>query len=916
METLLERQWHHRPVEDLMDLIGSHPEDGLDLLEVQARREQFGLNRLTPRKTHGPLLRFLLQFRQPLVLILIAAGVVTGLIAEWSDASVILAVVLINAVIGFVQESKAAGAIEALSRSMTTTANTVRGGRMQTVPSEDLVPGDVVTLQSGDRVPADLRLFRLRELRVDEAALTGESLPVDKQLGELEPDTVLGDRRNMAYASTLVTYGSARGLVVATGDRTEIGRISEMISGVDTLETPLTRRIARFSKMLLLVILGLGVLTFAAGLLHGGAAMDMFMAAVALTVGSIPEGLPAAVTIILAVGVSRMARRRAIIRRLPAVETLGSTTVICSDKTGTLTENQMTVSKIVAGGTVYNVSGSGYEPSGGITPEDRPAASGWSPALEECLRAGLLCNDSRLVLENGRWAVAGDPTEGALIVSAKKLGLDEGVENRTRQRLDTVPFESEHQYMATLHAAGEPGETAAYLKGSLESVLSRCSSELDESGATVPLSAEKVRQAADALARQGLRVLAFAQARFEGDHRALDRKDVSGNLLYLGLQGMIDPPRPEAVAAMRACQQAGIDVKMITGDHALTAAAIADRIGLYKNPGSCGLHCHALTGKMLETLSDQDLINEVPDREVFARVSPEQKLRLVRALQARGHVVAMTGDGVNDAPALKQADIGVAMGITGTEVAKESADMILTDDNFASIEAAVEEGRCVFDNLVKFLVWALPTNIGQGLVILTAVFAGVTLPILPVQSLWINMTTAGSLGLMLAFEPKEAGIMARRPRDPASPILSRDLLRRILLVGVLLLVTTFGLFEWEESRGASAAEARTVAVNVFAVISALYLLNCRSLFNPSFKKKMFENAWIPLGLLFMAVLQAAFTHTAFMNRFFHSAPLDAAAWVRILAVGAAVHALVEIEKWWFRKRTIAGSIPPPAEDKR
>jgi cation-transporting P-type ATPase F len=376
METLLEKQWHHRPMEDLMDLLGSHPEDGLDLLEVQARREQFGPNLLTPKKTHRPLTRFLLQFRQPLVLILIAASAVTGLIAKWSDASVILAVVLINAVIGFVQESKAAGAIEALSRSMTTTANTVRGGRMQTVPSEDLVPGDVVTLQSGDRVPADLRLFRLRELRVDEAALTGESLPVDKQLGELEPDTGLGDRRNMAYAATLVTYGSAWGLVVATGDWSEIGRISRMISAVETLETPLTRRIARFSKILLLVILGLGVLTFAAGLLHGGAVIDMFMAAVALTVGSIPEGLPAAVTIILAVGVSRMARRRAIIRRLPAVETLGSTTVICSDKTGTLTENQMTVSKIVAGGAVYSLSGSGYEPSGGITPDDRPAAPG------------------------------------------------------------------------------------------------------------------------------------------------------------------------------------------------------------------------------------------------------------------------------------------------------------------------------------------------------------------------------------------------------------------------------------------------------------------------------------------------------------------------------------------------------------
>ncbi len=906
METLLEKHWHHRPPEEVADLLKTERDKGLDLLEVRARQEHFGPNALTPRKTHGPIMRFLLQFAQPLVIILVAAGLVTGFIVEWADASVILGVVLINAFIGFIQESKAVGAIEALARSMTTGANVLRTGQVQTVSSEELVPGDIVVLQSGDRVPADLRLFQIRELRVDESVLTGESIPVEKALGQLEMETVLADRRNMAYASTLVTYGQARGIVAATGDRTEMGRISQLISAVPSLETPLTRRIAHFSRILLFVILALGALTFGAGLLHGEKVIDMFMAAVALTVGAIPEGLPAAVTIILAVGVSRMAKRRTIIRRLPAVETLGSTTVVCSDKTGTLTENQMTVRQIVSGAKVYDISGSGYEPSGSITLEGRPIDLGLSPALVECLRAGLLCNDSRLVADNGRWTVEGDPTEGALIVSARKMGLAEEAEKLALPRLDTIPFESEHQYMATLHATQESGAALAYVKGSLESVLARCTASLDSSGGVVPLDEEKVRSAAEALARKGLRVLAFARASFSGDRASISHRDISGGLVFIGLQGMIDPPRPEAVAAVQACQRAGIEVKMITGDHALTASAIAQQIGLYRNPGSCSPDCHVLTGKALEELSDQELIDVVPDTEVFARVSPEQKLRLVRALQTRGHIVAMTGDGVNDAPALKQADIGVAMGIMGTEVAKESADMVLTDDNFASIEAAVEEGRCVFDNLVKFLVWALPTNLGQGLVILGAVLAGLPLPILPVQSLWINMTTAGSLGLMLAFEPKEPGIMTRPPRNPLSPILSGELLFRILLVGFLLLVAAFGLFEWEELSGASHAEARTAAVNAFSVISALYLLNCRSMNSSSFTTNPFKNAWIPLGIVAMISIQVAFTHAPFMNEFFHSAPIGGESWVRIVAVGVAAHVIVEIEKWFFRRKRVLG----------
>ncbi len=904
METLIGMHWHHLPEEKVEDLLETSMTKGLDLFAVQQRQEHFGPNVLTPRKGRGPLMRFLQQFSQPLVIILLGAGIVTGLIVGWSDASVILGVVLVNAVIGFVQESKAVGAIEALARSMTTSATVLRSGDLRSVSSEELVPGDIVLLQSGDRVPADLRLFQVRELRVDESVLTGESVPVEKLTGVLEHDTVLADRRNMAYASTLVTFGQGRGIVVATGNRTEMGRISQLISTVQTLETPLTRRIAHFSRILLFAILGLGVLTFGAGMLHGERLIDMFMAAVALTVGSIPEGLPAAVTIILAVGVSRMAARRAIIRRLPAVETLGSTTVICSDKTGTLTENQMTVMEIMVGGIPYEVTGSGYEPVGTVLAEGQVVDLDTAPALLECLRAGLLCNDSRLVFSGDRWSVEGDPTEAALIVSARKAGLMPEKETVSHPRFDAIPFESEHQYMASLHGTGD-AHPVLYAKGSVESLLARCDAALDARGETVSLDREKIRGDAEGMARKGLRVLAFARKLLPTGQTSLSREDVSFGLTFLGLQGMIDPPRQEAIQAVRACQKAGIQVKMITGDHALTAAAIAQKLGLYLNPGTCSPDCHVLTGKNLAEISDADLVETVQDTEVFARVSPEQKLRLVRALQYRGEIVAMTGDGVNDAPALKQADIGIAMGITGTEVAKESADMILTDDNFASIEAAVEEGRCVFDNLTKFIVWTLPTNLGQGLVILAAVLAGVPLPILPVQSLWINMTTAGSLGLMLAFEPKEEGIMDRPPRNPKDPILSKDLVLQIVLVGFILLVGAFGLFEVAELSGTPHDEARTVAVNVFAAVSTVYLLNCRSLRRSSFHSSPFRNIWILPGIGLMAALQVAFTHLPLMNAFFHSAPISWKAWAKIIASALIAHLLVELHKGFFRRRSTA-----------
>ncbi|MFH0998635.1 MAG: cation-transporting P-type ATPase [Pseudomonadota bacterium] len=902
MGTLKEGLWHHLPPEELLAQLGCHAERGLDPAEAESRLAQFGPNRLTPKMAKGPILRFLVQFHQPLVYILLAAGVTTGLISGWSDATAIFAVVLVNAIIGFVQESKALGAIEALSRTMTTSASVVRDAQPRLIPSEELVPGDIVALQSGDKVPADMRLLRMRDLKIDESALTGESVAVEKAVGILDGDTVLADRSNMAYASSLVTYGQGTGVVVATGDRTEMGRISQLIAEVKSLETPLTRKIGRFSHVLLLAILALGGITFLAGLLHGKSVIDMFMAAVALTVGAIPEGLPAAVTIILAVGVGRMAGRRAIIRRLPAVETLGSTTVVCSDKTGTLTENQMTVQHVLAGGRIYSVTGIGYDPSGtfdnACDPNDgsQPCAP-----LRECLRAGLLCNDSRLIQEDGRWQIEGDPTEGSLLVAARKGGLSEEIETAIYPRQDTIPFESVHQYMATLHGTPQAGSQRIYVKGSLERILPRCTRILEGNGSPLPIDPAPILEAAEKLAGMGLRVLAFARRDILVRLVGFRHDDVSSDLTFLGLQGMIDPPREEAIEAVHACLRAGIQVKMITGDHALTASVIAEKIGIVTQP-ECLPSCAAvLTGKQMALLSPEELVSAAEETNVFARVAPEQKLNLVRALQTRGHVVAMTGDGVNDAPALKQADIGVAMGITGTEVSKEAADMVLTDDNFASIEAAVEEGRCVFDNLIKFLVWALPTNLGQGLVIIAAVFAGVPLPILPVQSLWINMTTAGSLGLMLAFEPKERGLMSRPPRHPSSPILSGALIRRILIIGVILMAAAFGLFEWEEWNGAGDAAARTVTVNVFSVISCFYLLNCRSLHHSFLRVGLLSNKLIIVGIAFMVILQLLFTYLPLMNRLFHTVPIGYDSWLRIMAVGLISHWAVSFEKWLSRR---------------
>ena len=881
--------WHAHSAEAAAERLHVDPGAGLSDDEAASRFARHGPNLLTQRSARPAWKRLADQILQPLVLVLVTAGVITGALGEWVDASVIFGVVLINASIGYWQEAKAEGALAALARSVATPVTVRRNGHRRTMEAHQLVPGDVVILAAGDRVPADLRLVHQRELHTDESMLTGESLPVSKHTRALPADTALAERQNMAYAGATVVAGQGSGLVIATGDATETGRIADLIAAAPDLVTPLTRKMATFSSWLLWAIGGLALLTAVVGVLRGESLFEMFMAAVALAVGAIPEGLPAAVTVTLAIGVARMARRRAIIRRLAAVETLGSTTVICSDKTGTLTENAMTVRVVWCAGEGYAVSGHGYTPEGQISHDEMPAGN--DSALRECLVAGTLCNDASLRQEGAHWKITGDPTEAALLVAARKGQLDERTLRALFPRQDELPFDAGRQFMATAHR--NDGECVIYAKGALERLLPRCDMQLSTTGQPVPIDRQAVEAAAHAYAGQGMRVLLLARRiadfgqNFELTVEAVDQ------LTLIGLVGMIDPPRKAAVAAIRNCHSAGIRVKMITGDHAVTALAIAAQIGINAR--------HALTGRELAKLDDGALADAAQETDVFARVEPEQKLRLVRALQSRGEVVAMTGDGVNDAPALRQADIGIAMGLGGTEVAKEAAAMVLTDDNFASIEAAVEEGRGVWDNLVKFITWTLPTNFGEGLVIVAAILFGSTLPITPLQILWINMTTAVLLGLPLAFEPIERGIMRRPPRRLETPVLDTALIRRIVLVSFLLLGGAFGLFLRELAQGHSLPEARTVAVNVFVMVEMLYLFNCRSLTRSFWSLGLFSNLWLWGGVLLMLTLQMLLTYLPALNAVFQTAPIGWVEWLEIAAVAWGASLLIGLEKYWSRQ---------------
>ncbi len=884
----IENVWHSLDTDFVVKNFKSHSEYGLTSEDAANRLQEFGPNTVNTKAGKRWYTKLLLQFHNPLVYILLVAVAVTFALEEYVDSAVIFAVVFLNAIIGFLQENKAENAIESLKKMTGASALVVRDGDRVEVPSGQVVPGDLVLLQSGDKVPADIRLIADKELKIDESALTGESLPVDKRINIIEVDAVLADRVNMSYAGTLVTSGQGKGIVIATGDDTETGKIARLMHNNVELETPLTKKIGAFSQFLLYIILGLSLFTFAVGMLHGKDALETFMASVALAVATIPEGLPAVVTITLAIGVSRMASRNAIIRNLPAVETLGSATIICSDKTGTLTQNEMTVTHLFDGINDYSIDGVGYVAKGGIYYQDEKVEK-LNSTSEQLLLSGLLCNDAQIKQKDGQHKVQGDPTEGALIISAQKGCVDKLAQHY--KRVDTIPFESDRMYMATLHEMLE-GNQICYMKGSVEQILGHCS--IDEA------EAQNIINHAEEFASKGLRVLAFANKRMINKDK-LKEADVRADMQFLGLQAMIDPPREEAIEAIRKCQAAGISIKMITGDHALTAVTIAEDIGIFNNPLKA-IGAKVITGKQLFEMDDETLEKAALETHVFARVAPEQKLRLVTALQAQGHIVAMTGDGVNDAPALKRANIGIAMGITGTEVSKEAADMILLDDNFASIQAAVEEGRGVFDNLIKFITWILPTNIGQGLVILTAVMLGLTLPILPVQVLWLNMTTAVFLGLVLAFEAKDKDIMQRQPRPPNKPILTHEINARIILVSILLVLGAFTLFDLKLTLwSGTLEEARTAAVTTFVIGQMAYLFNVRSFVEPSWKMDLSSNPMLWVGVALMIGFQLLYCYAPFMNVFFQSAPISAASWLSIIAIGIVIHVAVEIKKIIWNK---------------
>lgn len=882
--------WHALTDSEALHALSTDASTGLSEPEVAHRLAHYGPNSLPEPKRRSPWLRLALQFHNPLIYVLLVAGAITFGLKDYVDAGVIAGVVLINALIGFIQEGKAEQALEAVRAMLATRATVLRDGERQEIEATKLVPGDIVMLESGVRIPADLRLVHVKNLRVNEAALTGESVPVDKNTQAVESDAAIGDRTCMAYSGMVVSFGQAQGVVVGTGQQTEIGRIGAMVGEVQSLDTPLTRRLDQFARQITLFILAAGLITF----LYGYFVVDMplleiFLAVVGLSVAAIPEGLPAIVTIVLAIGTRTMARNKAIIRRLPAVETLGSVTVICSDKTGTLTKNEITAVQVMLPDYTLEVSGAGYAPEGGFHHDTLDVDAPQDTALQALAQCAALCNDARLKHKAGTgWHLVGDPTEGSLLTLAHKAGIDAVAAIAATPRIDAIPFESEHRFMATLHH-DHASHAFAFLKGAPERVLDLC--EQDASGRPLDHAAWQVRM--EDAASAGQRVLALARCELPVGTAALSMTDITRRFTLLGLVGLIDPPREEAIAAIAECQRAGMRVKMITGDHAITAAAIGRQLGLNAN--------HALTGDAVESVDDQALQRIALETDVFARASPEHKLRLVAALQAQGELVAMTGDGVNDAPALKAANIGVAMGHKGTDAAREAADLVLTDDNFATIARAVREGRVVFDNIKKALLHILPTNGGEAGVILVAVFGGLTLPITAGQILWINMVTAVTLALALAFEPAEPGVMERPPRSPQEPLITRLLAWRIAYVSMLLVAATFAVFEWELARASSLEVARTAAVNMLVFGELVYLFNVRYFTASAFCRNILTGNPMALWMSVVLIgLQLLLTYAPPLQRLFQTGALDATAWLMIVTLALLLFLAVEAQKALLR----------------
>lgn len=882
--------------------------EGISRTEAQQRLCTFGPNALPPLPKPSALRRFVRQFNSVLIYILLVAGVITALLGHFVDSGVIIGVVLINSIIGYIQEGQAEDALTAIRQMLSLNATVMRDGQNFEITAEKLVPGDIVFISSGDKVPADLRLLEVHGLRLNEAALTGESMPIEKQIALVAAESELGDRICMAYSGTLVTQGRGIGIVVATSCTTEIGRISTVLTHIEESPTPLLQKMAQFAQLLTWSIVILSCLLFAFGILvRGYSSREMFLAVVGLAVAAIPEGLPAIVTITLAIGVKRMARKNAIIRRLPAVEALGSVTVICTDKTGTLTKNEMTVQQVITADARFDVQGSGYAPHGGFLHDGITADPGNFPLLVEISRASLLCNDASLRLEGDAWVATGDPTEAALVSMALKAGLAQDFEREALPQDDAIPFEAEHRFMATLHH-DHAGKSYIFLKGAPERIFDLCATQRHVN-ADRPFQASHWYEALEVAAGTGVRLLAIAMRLEPVCRQELLFSDVErGGFTLLAVLGLADPPREEAIHALAACRSAGIRVKMITGDHPVTAAAIGRQLALAET-------VQAVRGNSLDEMDEAELEEIAESCAVFARASPEHKLKLVTALQTCGEVVAMTGDGVNDAPALKRADVGVAMGERGTEAAKDAAEVVLADDNFASIVAAVQEGRTVYENIRKAIIFTLPTNGGEAGMVLVSIMLGMTLPITPVQILWVNMITEVTLSMAIAFEKPEPDIMNRPPRDPREPLLSRLLVWRITLVSCLLVAGSMGLFLWELDQGASLEAARTIAVNALVIGEITYLFNCRHIKGSGVSwEGATGNRYILGAVGILLLFQMLFTYAPFMQEMFGTAAISGAAWVRIVLFGLSLSLIVEGEKLLLRTGFLTKATSPTTPD--
>jgi magnesium-transporting ATPase (P-type) len=889
-------RWHAMHAGAVLSAFEVDADRGLDDAAVERHRRKWGSNVLPVVRRRGPALRFLLQFHNVLIYLLLVTAAITVWLGDHVDAAVILAVVLVNALIGFIQEGNAERALDAISALLPLHAIVLRARQKVGLAAAQLVPGDIVFLASGDKVPADLRLIAARSLRIDESALTGESVAADKHADPVVQAADLGARYCIAYSGTLVRHGTGTGVVVATGGTTEIGRINALLGSIEPLATPLLEKMAALGRWITGTVLLIAGSLFAVGtMLRGYSSSEMFSAAVGLAVAAVPEGLPAVLSITLAIGVRRMASRRAIIRRLPAVEALGAATVICTDKTGTLTRNEMAVQQVITADGEVAVTAEGYAPIGAFSADGLRIDPCGRSGLGDIARASLLCNDAQLRCVDGVWELSGDPTEGALLTLALKAGLDGSVERAALPRIDVIPFESEHGFMATLNGSGD-AERCIFLKGAPERVLPMCGAAR-KAGADIALAHADWEGPMAAAASQGMRLIAVAVRTEPQGCKQLDMPMLrAGGFTLLGVLAMVDPPRAEAVAAVQTCLCAGIRVKMITGDHAVTASAIGEQLG-FPPP------VRSMTGAQIDTMDDAQLDAALAVTDVFARAAPEHKLRLVAALQRGGEVVVMTGDGVNDAPALKCADVGVAMGHKGTEAAKDAAEMVLADDNFATLAAAVEEGRVVYDNIRKTIVFTLPTNGGEAGILILAIMFGLTLPITPVQILWVNMITEVTLSLALAFEKPESDVMQRPPRDPQEPLVTGLLLWRIGFVSVLMVGGCMGLYLWEVGQGSSLAQARTVVVNALVVGHVAYLFNTRRLTASALTWEGWTGNRLALAAALLAMAcQMVLTYWAPAQSWFGTAALHWQAWARVGGFGVALLLLVELEKAWRRRR--------------